>query len=143
VKRGIWYALAAAVLSFGVILSPLTYFATGRGLMEAIATLIPCVIPGLGVLIFLILTERDTRKPWVRAQYEQEARANMELFNDPVTAARFGMISGALWIFAVGFFLLLGFLAGFRFSWLVFIFAVALQLTIQGLMMKGGKRSGQ
>jgi hypothetical protein len=139
VKRGIWYALAAAVLSFGIILSPLTYFATDQGLMEAVATLIPCVIPGLGVLVFLILTEKDTRKPWARAQYEKEARANMELFKDPVAAARFGMISGALWIFAAGLFLLLGFLAGFRFSWLVFVFAVALQLTIQGLMMKGSR----
>jgi hypothetical protein len=137
VKRGAWYALAAAVLSFGVILSPLTYFATDQGLMEAVATLIPFVIPGLGVLVFLILTERDTRKPWVRDQYEKEVRANMELFKDPVTAARFGMISGALWIFALGFFLLVGFLAGFQFSWLVFVFAVALQLAIQGLMMKG------
>jgi hypothetical protein len=140
VKRGVWYALAAAVLSFGVILSPLTYFVTDQGLMEAVATLIPFAIPGLGVLIFLILTERDTRKSWVRAQYEKEARANMELFKDPVAAARFGMISGALWIFALGFFLLVGFLAGFRFSWLVFVFAVALQLTVQGLMTKGGSK---
>jgi hypothetical protein len=143
-KRGFWYALAVLVLSFGVILSPLTYFAAGRRLMEALATLIPCVIPGLGVLIFLILTEKDTRKPWVRAQHEKEARVNMELFSDPVAAARFGMISGALWIFAAGLFLLLGFLAGFRISWLVFVFAVAVQLIIQGLMMKGagGVKSG-
>jgi hypothetical protein len=135
-KRGAWYALAAAVLSFGIILSPLTYFATGRGLMEAAATLIPCAIPGLGLLIFLILTERDTRKPWVRARYEEEAKANRKLFGDPVTATRFGLVSGGLWTFAVGFFFLLGFLAGFQFSWLAFIFATAAQLVIQGLMMK-------
>jgi hypothetical protein len=139
-KRGFWYALAALVLSFGIILSPLTYLATGRGLMEALAALIPCAIPGLGLLIFLILTERDTRKPWVRALYEKEAQANREFLSDPVTAARFGMISGALWIFAAGLFLLLGFLAGFRFSWLVFVFAVAVQLAIQGLMIKGREK---
>ncbi|MDR2748176.1 MAG: permease prefix domain 1-containing protein [Treponema sp.] len=137
-KRGLWYALAAAILSFGIILSPLTYFAAGPGLMEAAAALIPFAIPGLGLLIFLILTEQDTRKPWVRVQYEKEARANRELFGDPVTAARFGVVSGALWIFALGFFFLVGFLAGFQFSWLVFIFAVAFQLVIQGLMMKNG-----
>jgi uncharacterized membrane protein YccF (DUF307 family) len=136
-KRAVWYALAAAALSFGIILSPLTYFATDRRLMEAVAVLIPFVIPALGLLIFLILTEKDTRKPWVKARYEKEARANQALFNDPVAAARFGMVSASLWIFAAGLFILLGFLVGFQFSWLVFVFAVACQLAIQGLMMKG------
>jgi hypothetical protein len=136
-KRGAWYALAAAILGFGIILSPLTYFATDQRLTEAVATLIPFAIPGLGLLIFLILTEKDARKPWARAQYEKEARANRELFSDPVAAARFNLASAALWTFAVGFFFLLGFLAGFQFSWLVFIFAIAMQLAIQGLMMKG------
>jgi hypothetical protein len=135
-KRAVWYALAAGALSFGIILSPLTYFATDRRLMETVAVLIPFAIPALGLLIFLILTEKDTRKPWVRARYEKEARVNQELFNDPVTAARFGMASGALWIFAAGLFILLGFLAGFQFSWLVFVFAVAGQLAIQVLMIR-------
>jgi ABC-type glycerol-3-phosphate transport system permease component len=140
-KRAAWYVLAAAALGFGIFLVPLTYFATDRGLMEAAAALIPFAIPGLGLLIFLILTEKDTRKPWVRAQYEREARAYRKIFNDPLAAARFGMVSGALWIFALGLFLLLGFLAGFQFSWLVFVFAVAIQLAILGLMMgvRGGK----
>jgi hypothetical protein len=135
-KRGAWYALAAAILSFGIILSPLTYFATDRRLIEAIATLIPFAIPALGLLIFLILTEKDTRKPWARDRHEKEARASMEMFRDPVAAARFGMVSGAVWIFALGLFLLLGFLAGFHLSWLVFVFAVAVQLAVQGVMMR-------
>jgi hypothetical protein len=63
----------------------------------------------------------------------------MAIFSDPVTAARFGMISGALWIFALGLFILLGFLSGFQFSWLVFVFAVAAQLAIQGVMIRGVK----
>jgi hypothetical protein len=49
------------------------------------------------------------------------------------------MFSGAIWIFAVGLFILLGFLIGFKFSWLVFIFAVAFQLLIQGFMFKQAK----
>jgi hypothetical protein len=140
-KRGAWYALASAALSFGIILFPLTYFATDRGLMEAIATLIPFAIPSLGLLIFLILTEKDTRKAWARDWHEKEARASMEMFSDPATAARFGMVSGAVWIFALGLFLLLGFLAGFHLSWLVFVFAVAVQLAVQGVMMR--VRSGK
>jgi hypothetical protein len=136
VKRGAWYALAAAVLSFGLVLSPLTWFSTDRGLMEAIATLIPFIIPGLALLIFLLLTERDVRKPWAREQYEKEAKASREIWSDPLAAARFGMASGAIWISAVGFFILLGLLLGFKFSWLVFIFAVAVQLAAQSFMMK-------
>ncbi|MDR2160137.1 MAG: permease prefix domain 1-containing protein [Treponema sp.] len=135
-KRGAWYALAAAALAFGIILSPLTWFAMDRRLMEAIAALIPFFIPGLGLLVFLRLTERDTRKPWVRDRYEKEVRANRELWSDPVTAARFAMVSGAIWIFAAGCFFLFGFLFGFHFSWTVFIFAVAVQLAFQSLMMK-------
>jgi hypothetical protein len=142
-KRGAWYTLAAAALSAGAVLFPLTYFATDRGLMEAIATLIPFFIPGLGLLIFLSLTEKDYLKPWARARYEKEVRASQEIFNDPLAAARFGMVSGAIWIFAAGLFFLLGFLIGFQFSWLVFVFAVAVQLAAQSFMMKTGANSGK
>ncbi|MDR0689934.1 MAG: permease prefix domain 1-containing protein [Spirochaetaceae bacterium] len=135
-KRGAWYALAAWALCFGAILFPLTYFATDRGLMEAAATLIPFSIPGLALLIFLQLTEKDYRKPWARARYEKEARVSREMWSDPLIAARFGMVSGAIWIFAAGLFILLGFLIGFHLSWLVFVFAVAVQLAAQSMMMK-------
>jgi hypothetical protein len=135
-KRSAWYALAAAVLSAGIIIFPLTYFATERGLMEAIATLIPFFIPSLALLIFLLLTERDYRKPWVVARYEKELCASRELFNDPIATTRFGMVSGAIWIFAIGFFILLGLLIGFHFSWLVFVFAVAVQLMAQSMLLK-------
>jgi hypothetical protein len=135
-KRGAWYALASGALAFGLILSPLTYFAADRGLMESVAVLIPFFIPGLGLLFFLTLTEKDRLKPWARAQYEKEARASREIWSDPLTAARLGMAAGAIWIFAAGLFFLLGFLIGFQFSWLVFVFAVAVQLAVQSLMIK-------
>jgi hypothetical protein len=135
-KRGAWYALAAGALSFGAILFPLTYFATDRGLMEATATLIPVFIPALALLIFLRLTEKDYRKPWARARYEKEARISRELWSDPLAAARFNMVSGAIWIFAAGLFILLGVIIGFHLSWLVFVFAVAVQLAVQSMMMK-------
>jgi hypothetical protein len=142
-KRSAWYTLAAAALSSGAVLFPLTYFATDRGLMEAIATLIPFFIPGLGLLVFLGLTEKDSLKPWAKARYEKEALASWNIFYDPVAAARFGMVSGAIWIFAAGLFFLLGFLIGFQFSWLVFVFAVAVQLSVQSFMMKAGSQAGK
>ncbi|MDR1100382.1 MAG: hypothetical protein LBL28_07875, partial [Treponema sp.] len=93
-------------------------------------------IPGLALLIFLVLTEKDTLKPWARARYEKEARASRELWSDPAAAARFGMAAGAIWIGAAGLFILFGFLAGFHRSWLAFVFAAAIQLVVQSLMMK-------
>jgi hypothetical protein len=64
----------------------------------------------------------------------------MAIWNDPVIASRFGMFSGAIWIFAAGLFILLGFLIGFKFSWLVFVFAIAFQLLVQGFMYKQVKK---
>jgi uncharacterized membrane protein YbhN (UPF0104 family) len=124
-----------AALSFGLVVSPLTWFATDRGSMEAITTLIPFFIPGLALLVFLLLTEKDVRKPWARERHEKEARARQSPWSDPLAAARLGMISGAIWIFAAGLFILLGLILGFRFSWLVFVFAVAVQLAVRSLMM--------
>jgi hypothetical protein len=135
-KRALWYTLAAGLFAFAVILFPLTYFSTDRGLMEAIATLIPFFIPALALFVFLRLTEKDYRKPWAREQYEKEIRASRDMWKDPVTAARFGMLSGAIWTLAAGLFILLGLLFGFDLSWLVFVFAAAAQLALQGIMLK-------
>jgi hypothetical protein len=124
------------MVSFGILLFPLTFFATARGLMEALATLIPFVLPGIGLLVFLILTERNRLKPWVTDRISEEAKKAQEIWKDPALSARFGMFSGAIWILALGLFVLLGILAGFQFSWFVFVLAVAVQLVLQGRMIK-------
>jgi hypothetical protein len=128
-KRAALYTAGAGVAAFGLVLFPLTYFATGRGLMEAIATLFPFVLPGAGLLVFLGLTERGRLKPWAAERMLAEVRGAHE----GAAAVRFGLYSGAVWIFAAGGFVLAGFLIGFRYSWLVFIFAVAVQLVVQAL----------
>ncbi|MDR1862669.1 MAG: hypothetical protein LBQ67_01990, partial [Treponema sp.] len=88
----------------------------------------------LGLLVFLCLTEKNRLKPWAMKNYAEEIR-NGE-FLSPAGAARFGLFSGAVWIFAAGLFGLLGFLIGFKFSWIVFVFALAAQLVIQAFMYK-------
>ena len=109
--------------------------------MTTIAILIPFVLPGGGLLAFLVLTEKNRLKPWAKEFRAGVVKREMAMWNDPATAARFGMFSGAIWISAVGLFLLLGFTLGFKFSWLVFIFAVAIQLLVQGIMSKSGSVS--
>jgi hypothetical protein len=138
-RRAVFYALAAGVITFGLVLFPLTYFAAGLGLMEAIATLLPFAIPGAGLLAFLCLTEAGRLKPWAAERAMAEMRGAQEMLSG-AGAVRFGLYSGAIWIFALGAFVTLGFLIGFRYSWLAFIFAVAVQLVVQALCMgqKGG-----
>jgi hypothetical protein len=140
-KRAAWYTLAAFLLSAGISLLPLTYFSTGHALngsglaiISALGILMPFVIPGAALLVFLCLTEKDRSKPWTRELRSSALKHEMEIWNDPATANRFGLFSGAIWIFAAGLFLVLGFSIGFRFSWLAFVFATAFQLLVQGMM---------
>ena len=140
-KRAAWYTVAAALISFGLLVMLITYFSVrfdgGHfAIMVSIATLIPFVLPGGGLLAFLLLTEKDRLKPWAASFHENTVKQEMDLWNDPATASRFGMLSGAIWIFAVALFILFGFLVGFRYSWLAFVFAVAVQLLVQGLMLR-------
>jgi hypothetical protein len=142
-KRAAWYTLAAGLITFGIAAMPITYFGSKFAnssfeVMTAIAVLIPFVLPGGGLLAFLVLTEKNRLKPWAKEMAAGAVKREMEMWNDPATAARFGLFSGAIWIFAIGLFILLGFLIGFKFSWLVFVFAVAIELLVQGAMSRPG-----
>jgi hypothetical protein len=105
-------------------------------IVPVFSMLIPFVLPGIGILVYLCLTEKNRLKPWAKDFHKKAVKQEMEMWINYESAARFGVFSGAIWIFAVGIFILLGFLIGFKFSWLVFIFAVAIQLLVQGFMSK-------
>lgn len=153
-KRGVWYSAAAGLIAFGFFTMPVIYFSsrlegfTANGipfenferLVPVISLMIPFILPGIGILVFLGLTEKDRLKPWAKSFRNKAVESEMAIWNDPVIANRFGMFSGAIWIFAVGLFILLGFLIGFKFSWLVFVFAIAFQLLVQGFMYKQVKK---
>jgi len=158
VKRGIWYAAAAGLIAFGLFTMPVVFFGVKvagsiiDGITSAsipnvgslvrvipvISVIIPFILPGAGLLTFLILTEKDRLKPWAKNFRDKTIAREMAMWNDPAVATRFGLFSGAIWMFAIGIFVLLGFLIGFKFSWLIFIFATAFQLLVQGVMSKRG-----
>jgi hypothetical protein len=155
-KRGTWYAAAAGLITFGILTMPVVFFSVRMAhnnfhhiipvmnfetLVPVISLMIPFVLPGIGILVFLVLTEKNRQKPWAKDLHNKAMKEGMEMWNDPVTAGRFGMFSGAIWIFAIGLFIMLGFLIGFKFSWLVFVFAVAFQLMIQGFMFKSASKN--
>jgi hypothetical protein len=147
-KRAALYTLAAALIAFGITSMPVTYFSVRYSgaqveLIGVFGLFIPFVLPGGGLLAFLALTEKDRLKPWAKEFRAGALRREMELWNDPAIAARLGLFSGAIWIFAAGLFFLLGFTAGFKFSWLVFVFATAVQLLVQGLMSGPGLKNSR
>ncbi|MDR2479500.1 MAG: permease prefix domain 1-containing protein [Treponema sp.] len=153
-RRAVWYTLAAVLIAFGISVMPVVYFAIPSGaapagiavlphiggasheVVGALGALLAFALPGGGLLAFLVLTEKDRLKPWAQEFRSGVVQREMEMWSNPAAAARFGMFSGAIWIFAAGLFVVLGFVIGFKFSWLVFIFAVAVQLLVQGLMSK-------
>jgi hypothetical protein len=160
-KRGAWYATAAGLIAFGFFTMPIVYFSSKIAgsvldglsgatipeipdldklvtLVPVISLLIPFILPGVGILVYLILTEKDRLKPWAKDFRDKAVKREMAMWNDSATAARFGMFSGAIWIFAIGIFVLLGFIIGFKFSWLIFIFATGIQLVMQGMMSRKG-----
>jgi hypothetical protein len=140
-KRALWYTLAAVLITFCLTTMPLVYFATGSdspaSLISVLGLLIPFGLPGAGLLAFLILTEKSRLKPWVRNQLTKNLKEEYEMISGPAMT-RFGLFSGALWIGAAACFLLFGFLAGFRYSWISFVFAVAVQLVVQGILYRPG-----
>lgn len=157
-KRALFYVASVAVILFGLIIFALMFFTSlvdvngeihavigspngmKRELHAVIATLIPFFLPGSVVLAFLILTEKSRHKPWVVEQEAAWAERMKEQFADPYAATRFGLFSGALWIFAIALFVALGFMIGFGYSWLVFLLAVAVQMLIQASMMPKNKK---
>ena len=130
-KRALLYAVAAVVFLFGLFIFLLTFFVRDAGLPAAIATLIPFCLPSALVLAFLILTEKDRSKPWVLEQQKEWSKQYEERFTDPTVATRYGLLCGALWIFSAAFFLILGFLIGFRWAWIIFIFSIGFQLLLE------------
>jgi hypothetical protein len=88
--------------------------------------ILPFIVPGLALLIFLTATGKDRRKEWI---FKQDAKL-------AVRSKTFSLFSAALWFFALGSFIALGFAAGWTISWVTFIFAVAGQYLIYGFTVK-------
>lgn len=135
-KRALLYVIAAGVFLFGVIVFIITYFEDSAGLPYAIATLIPFILPSSAFGAFLILTEKDRSKPWVKKQREEYIKRSRERFGDPVQEERFGLFSGALWIAAIAVFILLTMLFGLKFSWLAIAAALIGQMLVLGMFTK-------
>lgn len=130
-KRALVYAGAVGVTLFGLTTSAQLYFMENPVMNAVWASLMPLVLPGLGVIGFLVLTEKDRNKPWVVEERQWALERYEKAYRDPVRRGRRGMLSGALWVAAAALFLLIGFLAGWKYAIVVILFAVAFEMLIE------------
>lgn len=150
-KRALCYCVSAGFILFGLTLFVMTYFYGFAhesrhfvkgfenydfpvNIVASIGVLLPTVVPGALLLAFLLLTEKDRSKPWIIEMRAAWAERINDQFGDPSIETKFGLYSGALWIFAIALSVSLGFYIGFQYSWVVLLFAVAGQLLLQAFM---------
>lgn len=125
-KRAIAYSLATALLLFGGFETAFIYF-KGNELFKVLATSMPFIMPSVIVFIYLGLTEKSRSKmnlQWQKQWIEY-------YYSDPKSMMLRGNISGALWMFAIAGFFLIGLTWGWKYSWIVFIIATGFEVLIE------------
>jgi len=129
--RALLYGAVCFVGVMGAGLSVVAFFSSGAEFYAAIGIKSVFILPAVCVFIFLVITEPKRQKPWLKALVERDLE-NSAYFHkdmvDPVKAAKFGVMSAGLWVLAIAVFLSLGFLFTWRYAWLVFPFALAVQV---------------
>lgn len=129
------YAVCAFVLLFGVLLVPMLVFGEANSLESALAVLIPFALPSIGVIGFLIITEKDHRKTWVLQEAEKYNEWGKN-FESSGNAQTFGIMSAAVWILAIGAFIFLLILKLWIYSWIPLIVAIAVTMFLLAHYMK-------
>ncbi|MFS0749232.1 permease prefix domain 1-containing protein [Oceanobacillus sp. 1P07AA] len=138
--RALIYAIAVASILFGATISTSQYFMENSEAVAVIGILIPFLLPALLTIGFLLLTEKKRLKPWVIEEEAQWEEYYSNAYQNPEHATKRGMLSGALWVGAIGIFIILWMLAGIQYAWIVFIFAVVIEILIESSMYSSKKR---
>lgn len=134
-KRALTYSVASEVFLLGAAASGIEYF-QGQNLSIIFITLMPFVLVSAIIFIYLGLTEKSRRKmdtEWVEQWVSH--------YSDPQTAIVRGGISGALWIFTIASFFFIGFNWGWKYSWIVFVFAIGCEPLIEAYFASKRKRN--
>lgn len=141
-KRALIYAIAVGIILFGITLSTSQYFMENRQAASILGVLIPFVLPGVLILGFLILTEKKRFKPWLMQEHERYREAyTTSYYADTEEVTKRGMLSGALWIGAIGIFIILWILLNILYALPVFLFAIVGELLIEYRMISKHKRN--
>ena len=110
----------------------------GGAAAAALGVVIAFALPAAALFIYLGLTEKNRLKPWAAEEAAKlyhggpSGRHGGEFFESPQEAARFGMICGALWMFAFTLFALLWYFANILIALIAFPAATGATLLVQG-----------
>jgi 4-hydroxybenzoate polyprenyltransferase len=145
-KRAALFCLAAGLMFTGAVLgasilfqgTPLTEVTIQNlawikaeslsvHMLPSLLVLLLLILPGAGMLGYLVLTQEKRYKPWLVEQIRLSAT---------VYGERFGLVCAAIWTFAFALFVLLGFLIGWHPAWIVFLFAIATQMLVMVFFAK-------
>lgn len=134
-KRALTYSIASEVFLLGAAASAIEFF-YGQSLKLIFITLMPFVLVSAIIFIYLGLTEKSRVKMGSTQWVEQW----VSHYSDPQIAVVRGSISGALWIFSIASFLFIGFNWGWKYSWIVLVFAVGCEPLIEAYFASKRKR---
>jgi len=129
--RALAYGAVCWAGFLGAGLAVVTFFLDGFDMSSALIAKTAFIIPAICAFIFLLTTEPKRHKPWLKAMVDQEIENSMRFHQDmvdPVKAAKFGVASGGLWILAIAVFITCGFIVGWQYAWLAFLFTLAIQV---------------
>lgn len=140
-KRALIYGLAVGTILFGITLSSSQYFMENNNPVAILGVLIPFVLPGILVIAFLILTEKKRFKPWLMQEHAKHREAYTGYYGDTEQMTKRGMLSGALWIGAMGVFVIVWILTNILYALPVFLFAIVGELLIEYRMISKHKRN--
>jgi hypothetical protein len=141
------YALVCLVGVLAVCMLAVTFWLDYWQLATAIIYFkFALLLPVVCCLVFLLATEPKRQKQWLRTMIDSELESQFSGFThgyyhnsfvDPVRAARFGVLSGALWLLAIALFVTLGVFVGWHISWLPPLFALPIQVFMVVFIFKG------
>lgn len=140
-KRALAYTLATVLFLFGIMTSLILYY-QGQEAYKVLATLMPFVLPAVVIFIYLGLTEKSRRKiddEWAK-EWMEKWTAEWKHHHTGHYGMIRGGISGALWLFSTAIFLLIGLNGGWKYSWVVFIFAAGVEALIEAIFAYRSKR---
>ncbi len=128
--RATAWGAAATAGSLAAALGAAFAIDTSRlGLLEAAIGLAVAAIAGL---VTLGVTQTNRAKEWVRDASKQ---SQDRFTQDPAAAARFGIYSGALWLAALTALVVVGFTAGWLWSWTPLVAALLVEMVLLARML--------
>jgi MFS family permease len=138
-RRALAYCIICIIAFLGTGFAVVSFLFDGFELSAALGIKTAFILPAVCALIFLVITEPKRYKPWFKIMLEREIENSMKFHQDmvdPVKSAKFGVLSGGLWVLAIAVFITLGVIFGWTYSWLIFLFALAVQIFMTAMIFE-------